>query len=141
MLKKQTGKMVVTIILLGIFGTVAQVMAQNAPLACQVEAAGGLIWEGNKWSATSFNQGKFILVLEGNNLQSESASKAMHLNAPTICTEVSSGDISCSDEYGGYLIFDPKTLRGTIARIGGGTSSDLSSRDTVSVEVFVCQGY
>lgn len=97
--------------------------------------------EGSRWAAVSFTEGKFILVFEGNNLKAESSSKAMHLNAPAACTEVASGRISCLDQYGGYLLFDPKTLRGTIARLTGGTYSYSQSRDTVSVEVFACQRF
>lgn len=141
MAKKQIGTIAVTIISLIMLGAYNHVLAQNMPLACQVEAAGGLKWEDGKWKTVSFTKNKFILVLKENTLKAESASKAMHLNSPTECSKVALGRISCLDQFGGYLLFDPKTLRGTVTRISGGADADSQSRDTVSVEVFTCESF
>ena len=138
---KVTKSILATLILFVSFSNPFEAQAKGAPLACQVEAAGGLAWEGSRWISTAFKEGKFILVLEDNKLQTESASKAMHLNAPTTCIEVSKKRISCQDQYGGYLLFDPITMQGTIARLSGGADNDSKERDTISVEAFACQSF
>lgn len=113
-------------------------IAQGTPLACQVEAAGGLIWDKGMWKSTSFEDRKFILVLEGSNLQNESASKVM-LNAPTICVNTFKANISCTTEFGLYLFFDRETMHGTVGMLKADNGS--SKRDTISVEAFVCQRF
>jgi hypothetical protein len=55
-------------------------LAQNTPLACQVDAAAGLSWENGQWKTTRFIENKFILVLKGNTLTKESVIKAVHSN-------------------------------------------------------------
>lgn len=136
---KQTCSILATLISSGCLFASSGAMAQGIPLACQVEAAGGLKWEGGKRNVAAFQKGKFILVLDDNNIQQESASKAMHLNAPVKCAPVSSKAVSCFDNYGGYLYFSPNTLHGTIARLDA--DNDSQKRDTISVEAFSCQKF
>ena len=61
--------------------------AQRTPLACQVEAAGGLKWDSGRWIAVRFQENKFILVQDGPSLTSDSAAKALQASSAS-CTEI-----------------------------------------------------
>jgi hypothetical protein len=92
---------------------VSNTYAQNSPIACQDDAAGGLSWIGGRWQVTSFsNIRRFILVLQGKNLTKNSASKAiggdLGESEDTICRVVFGGRISCSDDWGEILCLIPR---------------------------------
>jgi hypothetical protein len=112
-------------------------IAQNKPLACQVDAAGGLKWENGKWVNKNFETRKFILVQAGNTLTTDSVGKA--LDAPPLlvsCRNVNP-QIDCTDWSGGGLFFDPRVLKGGISQLLGSTNSG-ALRDTVTVQIFSC---
>lgn len=136
-------KFIATLLTMGLFfGT--NTYAQNKPLACQEDAAGGLDWEKGRWMPVKLTTSKYILVLRGNTLTENSASKVLgeelSVNPKTTCLVVFGERTSCFDELGGYLIFDPKTMKGAVAQILGGTSLG-STRDTLSVKAFTCQPF
>lgn len=114
--------------------------AQATPLACQVEESAGLAWEAGRWKVSRFQDKKFVLVLEGKNLRAESVGKA--IDGPTAsCLVVFKDRVSCSDGLGGHMYFDPRTLRGTIAQLLGGTVDTTDRRDSLLVSPFVCQRF
>lgn len=121
----------------------AQAQTQGKPLACMVEASGGLSWKEGQWSVTGFKEQdswRFVLVLRGNSLDPQSVEKPIRGSAP-VCRIVALGAISCEDRLGGYLYFDPQTNRGTVAQLLGGTTSPSPTRDTLSVAPFSCQPF
>jgi len=114
--------------------------AQNQPLACQSDKIAGLDWEKGRWSIHSFQEKRFILVQSQNGLTKESVAKALQtplIQGVTCLTDVLS-DISCSDSLGGFLYFQPKTLKGGIAQLTGTTSDNMDRRDSVTVNAFSC---
>jgi len=118
-------------------------LAQNKPLACQVDASAGLKWENGQWKTARFIEGKFILVLQGNTLTKESAAKALGVPYPDLVTcSVYEYDkrITCTDPSGGNLIFQPKNLKGGMSELLGSLSQS-SDRDTINVSAFTCQPY
>ena len=119
----------------------AGVIAQNKPLACQSDALGGLAWDKGRWNVTAFPAHKFILVRTGDFFTSESVGKAMHgMPADGIkCEKVLKERISCRNTVGGFLYFDPATLKGGVSLLfGAGVSDNSTEKDTVSVMVFSC---
>lgn len=112
-------------------------MAQNKPLACQVDASAGLKWENRRWVTKTFLENKFILVQTENTLTTESASKALSSFSMGVSCRSTSRDILCTDTAGGSLYFDPKTSRGGISQLLGSTSAG-DTRDTVTVQIFSC---
>ena len=117
-------------------------LAQNTPLACQVDAAAGLKWETGLWKTTRFIERKFILILSGTNLTKESVSKVMQ-GVPAdfvTCTKNSDSSIFCSAPYGDVLFFNPKTYQGGRATIFGSTQNG-DNRDTIAAEAFTYQPY
>jgi hypothetical protein len=139
-------KWIATLLVMGLlFGT--NTYAQNKPIACQDDAYGGLIWRDGRWQTATFtNVRRFILVLQGKNLTQKSASMALGgggdigVDPDTKCLLVFGGKISCSDEFGGYLMFDPETMKGAISQLIGGTSLG-EKRDTLGVRAFTCQQF
>lgn len=116
-------------------------MAQRQPVACQTLAAAGLKWEGTLWQAKRFaSDEKFVLVIEGNTLTSESAGQAVRSRSGAQCFDIGGGDISCMDRTGGFLIFNLRTMRGAVAQLLGSTEDD-AIRDTLSVEPFTCSKF
>ncbi len=114
--------------------------AQNKPLACQVEAAAGLLWENGRWVTRSFELNKFILVQTRNTLTQDSVGKVLRATPDFVSCRNDVGNqlrIECSDVHGGSLFFDPKTQKGGISQLIGGTTS-ADARDTVTVQVFSC---
>ena len=119
-------------------------LAQNKPLACQVDAAAGLKWETGEWRATRFQPKKFILVMSGDTLTKESAAQALNtLYARAVSCNTDDYDkmISCIDRSGGSLVFMPKTLKGGVSQLLGTMLDSIESRDTVSVSAFTCQPF
>jgi hypothetical protein len=114
------------------------VKAQDATYACKVEISGGLKWESGKWKVRRLFEDKFELVMRGEMFTPESLEKVMSGRAAT-CTVGVRGRISCADAGGVYLLFDPHTSRGGIARLNGTTVESQERRETVSVEAFSCQ--
>ena len=118
-----------------------EVIAQNIPLACQGESAAGLDWENGRWVTKKFNTHKFILVKAENSLTAESVAKALenpYANQVTCRNTLNTSPRTyCTDLSGEFLYFDPKTLKGSIAILLGG-SLQASERDSVTVEVFSC---
>ncbi len=111
----------------------------NTPLACQGDASAGLSWKNGSWNTTKFITEKFILVLNGTILTEESVAKAMDTLWVT-CRIARESTVSCSDNYGGYIIFNTINMRGTLAKTFGGTlNTDI--RDAVFVEAFSCQTF
>ncbi len=119
----------------------AEARAQGKPLACMVEASGGLHWEAGRWISTGFtNRPRFVLVLQGNNLDPKSVERAIGEGAGIQCESIFRARISCSDESGGYLMFDPVSNRGAFAHLIGGLSTS-PNRDSLVVNPFVCQPF
>ena len=119
------------------------VQAQNKPLACQDIAAGGLNWEKGRWVTSTFNEDRFILVLEGNTLTKESVGKALRVDVvPFSRISCSAADslISCN-WFSKQLMFDPKTLKGGISALYGSSMQDGSNKDSIYVRAFSCQPY
>jgi hypothetical protein len=118
----------------------AEAVAQNQPLACQSDAIGGLHWEDRRWNIRSFQEKRFILVQSQNGLTKESVAKA--LDTPLIkevtCLSTPLSYISCGDSLGGFLYFQPKTLKGGIAQLTGTTMDNLNKRDDPSINAFSC---
>lgn len=113
-------------------------IAQNKPLACQVDAAAGLEWENGRWITARFVRNNFILVQAGNNLTNESVAKVLNVRNPKhITCRYTDPEITCFDPFGQTLFFDPTALRGGKSRLLGSTSVG-SERDSVVVEVFSC---
>ena len=118
----------------------AEALAQNQPLACQSDKRGGLFWENGRWVISSFNEKKFILIQTKNGLSEASVAKALGNVTPdqVVCLPAYGGKVRCSDDFGGYLLFDPKTLKGGISIIWGATLADDTDRDSLSVTAFSC---
>lgn len=119
-------------------------LAQNKPLACQVDAAAGLKWENGRWQTARFIEDKFILVLQGNTLTKESAAKALgvpYLDLVTCGVTEYDKMIECTDPSGGNLIFQPKNLKGGISELLGSVSKSIDECDTMSVKAFTCQPF
>ena len=117
-------------------------LAQNKPLACQVDAAAGLKWENGQWRIARFIEKKFILVLSGKTLTKDSVSKAWGTEANTndiICI-TNFNSVFCSGIFGESLIFNHENYRGGISLIFGATT-ESKQRDTLSVDAFTCQPY
>ena len=118
-------------------------LAQNKPLACQVDASAGLKWENGQWKVARFTAEKFILVQQGNILTKESVAKAMSNRFPnqiTCTTDVVDSLITCTDRSGGNLIFQPGSLRGGVSQLVGALTTE-NVRDALTVDVFTCQPY
>ena len=118
----------------------AGAIAQNKPLACQGDAAAGLIWKNGQWATTTFTTGKFILIQTKDGLTTESVAEVLRAAYPpdVHCRNFASR-ISCSEGFGETLFFDPKTLKGGVSYLFGATSPDKKERkDTLSVEAFSC---
>jgi hypothetical protein len=129
---------IVALIILSSILLKTEVMAQNIPLACQGEKAGGLDWENGKWVIKGFYTSKFVLVKNKTNLTTESVAKAIRNPYPDLITCVNgSPEIVCYDMGGSIMYFNPTTLKGGIAQLFGATT-DKSNKDTVGVEVFSC---
>lgn len=115
-------------------------IAQNRPLACQSDANGGLDWENGRWVARRFLEEKFVLVQSEKDLTKESVAKALGNGIPDkiSCSPVYGAKVSCADEFGGYLLFDPATLKGGMSRIWGATFEDNTNKDSLAVTAFSC---
>jgi hypothetical protein len=117
----------------------AGAIAQNQPLACQSDARGGLDWENGRWVVSRFTETKFILVQSKNGLTEESVATAMVVaRNQTNCSTVYLNRVSCSDQFGGHLYFDPATLKGGISFVYGGVQADADKKDSMIVTAFSC---
>ena len=107
--------------------------------ACQYINAAGLRWENNTWVPKNFRTGDpFFLSSVNGELTPQSAADAIG-SSSTVCQyHAFLNHSSCTDHYGGYVIFDFNTLRGGRSEIFG-SMSNADSRDTLSVSPFVCQ--
>lgn len=113
--------------------------AQTQPLACQMVANGGLVWEHGAWKVGKFKEERFILVASGGNLSTESVGKALHgLN---VQCRLSNGRSICMDDGGGFMIFDHRTLQGTWLQGLGGTVTSMSGRDSLHAAAFICERF
>jgi hypothetical protein len=110
------------ILLCSVFFT-SGAIAQNKPLACQADAAGGLEWRNGKWEVTRYEEQKFILVQTNENLTKDSVAKALRIGeSPELVSCQKNVTVTCSNSLGGHLLFDPKTLKGGIASLFGSIS-------------------
>jgi hypothetical protein len=116
-------------------------LSQNKPLACQEDAVAGLNWENGRWVTSRFIENKFILIQQGENLTNESVAKAINNAYPNqvICKNVNP-QISCSDQTGTLIYFNPSNLKGGIARVFGSAMSG-DKKDTVAVSAFSCAAF
>jgi len=115
-------------------------IAQNQPLACQVEASAGFTWRDGRWVTTRFNENKFILVQTKDGLTIETVAKVFGDNFSIICRNVlnlTAPKISCTDNIGNHLYFEPKSLAGGLSYLFGATGGDARA-DTPYVSVFSC---
>ena len=130
-------------IMLGSFFLTNGAVAQNKPLACQVEETAGLNWEKGRWVNRSFepNLSKFILVQTGSTLTLESVAKVFN-NAPIsqITCKFFAPETACFDIAGRGLYFNPKVLKGGISKLFGSTQ-DGTERDSLSVQPFSCVSF
>ena len=118
--------------------------AQGKPLACQVDAAGGLKWENGQWNVRSFVLKKFILVMEGGKLTDDSLNKATNLPSFFWSCEVLTSEKRnlCRSSTGAIVVYySPLTNKGAISSLHGAIDDDLASRDTVVVQAFTCQPF
>lgn len=114
-------------------------IAQNKPLACQTDAVGGLEWGNGKWELSSYPSQKFILVQTNEGLTKASVGTALRIpNELVTCQK--NETVTCFDDLGGHLLFDPKTLSGGIAILYGSISTK-TKRDSVTVRVFSCTAF
>jgi hypothetical protein len=111
--------------------------AQNKPLACQTDAVGGLEWESGRWVTSTYVPRRFILVQTKDGLSKDSAGKALVNDFLQSISCIKDGRITCFDTLGGYLFFDPQTLKGGIAQVFGSISNG-TKKDSVGVQVFSC---
>ena len=83
---------------------------------------------------------KFVLVQSKNDLTKESVAKALGVVMPDqiSCSPVYGAKVSCADEFGGYLVFDPATLKGGMSFIWGATFEDNTDKDSLAVTPFSC---
>ena len=116
-------------------------IAQNKPLACQVEETVGLNWENGRWQVTRFNIRKFILVQSGNTLTLESVSKVLDSSASLVVCKNEAPQISCQGLAGEYLYYNPINKSGGIARMFGSSMKQGNNRDSVTVSVFTCESF
>jgi len=129
--------------LLGIF-TCTAATAVTTPYACQFVASAGLTYENSSWRKTGFNLNeKFILVLKDGVLTSDSAAKPMRANSFGVeCRQINEARISCSDTYGGYLLFAPQSGEGGVAQLlGAAHQAGDVARDDLVVKAFTCSKY
>ena len=68
-------------------------LAQNKPLACQVDASAGLKWENGRWRIANFAERKFILVLSGDTLTKESVASTFPV--PELANDSIASWVSC----------------------------------------------
>ena len=116
--------------------------AQNKPLACQVDASVGLIWDNGAWKTARFKESKFILVRQGDTLTKESLAQVLQLGTAYItCSTDSEKLIACLGFGTRTLIFDPATNRGGISYLAGTANGNNVKRDTPVIEAFTCQPY
>ena len=112
-------------------------LAQNKPLACQTDAVGGLQWENGRWVTTSYLERRFILVETKDGLTTDSVGKALNSDLLSVSCR-KAPFVTCYDNLGGNLYFNPQTLNGGISQLLGSISSNATRRDSVSVQVFSC---
>ena len=114
-------------------------IAQNKPLACQVDKAAGLEWENGRWVTRTYNlnTNKFILVQTKDGLTTDSAAKALSNAFPEQVSCINGSRSTCFDASGGYLFFDQKTLKGATSQMIGSISNG-TEKDSVTVGVFSC---
>ena len=113
--------------------------AQKTPLACQVDAAAGLKWEGGKWNTRNFIEDKFLLVLANKTLTTDSVAKALKSRpSDTNCDASWEETIFCKDDLGSSLFFSTKTNKGGISQLLGATMGGGDYKDTVTVHAFTC---
>lgn len=117
----------------------AGAIAQNQPLACQVEASAGLSWDNGRWVTSTFRTGRFVLVQTKDGLTIESVAKVFGNNFSVICEKVLplTPKISCTDQIGNHLYFDPNNLAGGTSYLFGATGGEAKA-DTPYVSVFSC---
>lgn len=112
-------------------------IAQNKPLACQTEAAGGLAWVNKQWVTSSFKEIKFILAQSGKTLTKDSVANALRGNPEQVTCRNANSFIECTDTSGGGFFFNQQTLKGAVSQLlGSAFSTDV--RDTVTVHIFSC---
>ena len=120
----------------------AGAIAQNKPLACQVDKSAGLSWENGRWVTVTFNESKFILIQTEDGLTTESVAKALKtVERGLICRNVglSYPHISCTSWYGDSLVFDPINLNGGVSHLDAAMGQGSRAiKDTLSVEAFSC---
>ena len=113
--------------------------AQKIPLACQVDAAAGLKWEGGKWNTRSFTEDKFLLVLADKTLTTDSVAKAFKGRPSNTKCDATWGElIFCNDGLGTSLVFSTKTNKGGISKLFGTTMDGGDYKDTVTAHAFTC---
>lgn len=120
------------------------ILAQNQPLACQVDVSAGLKWESGQWKTANFTERKFILVQRGDTLTKESVAQALQLGnaiSYVTCSTDSEKLISCLGFGTRTLIFDPATNRGGTSFLSGTANGNNVRRDTPFIEAFTCQQY
>ena len=132
---------VATLLITLLFANLA--LAQNKPLACQVDASAGLRWENGQWKTTRFIERKFILVRQGDTLTKESVAEVLNLIRTDFVTCSTDFEklISCLGFGTRTLIFDPTTKRGGLSFLAGTANGDADKRDTPLIEAFTCQPF
>lgn len=115
----------------------SEAIAQNKPLACQSDAASGLEWENGEWAIRRYVAQKFILVQTNEGLTKDSVAKALNVDYPDLISCKKEGTVTCFDQFGGHLLFNPKVLKGGISFLFGSISTQ-TRRDSVTVIVFSC---
>ena len=116
-------------------------IAQNKPLACLTDAAGGLEWINGKWEVTPYKEQKFILVQTKENLTNHSVAEVFGIGEYSELVSCRKNEtITCSTSIGSHLLFDPKTLKGGIAHLIGSISKN-TKKDSVAVQVFSCTAF
>jgi len=118
----------------------ARAVAQNKPLACQVDASTGLKWENGGWITATFKASRFILVQTEDGLTTESVAKVLEEpNLQKVLCRNIDDLTSCSEGFGASIYFNAETLKGGTSVLYGAGHADYGvGKDTVTVTAFSC---
>lgn len=116
--------------------------AEKTAFACQTVKVGGLEWKNSRWNLQAYSGSKFVLVLDGDRLTSESAAKAVELPSGITCAPGYRELYVCHGELGTSLIFNGATMEGAYAQTFGAVSVNPDgTRDSLGVAAFTCSKF
>ena len=125
----------------------ATAAAAQQNFACQYTASNGFSFSEGQWGKTAFTVGPpFFIKLGSNTLDPQSIYDGLNLgyasNLPTCFSkDVFQGSYYCASHIGETVTFNPETGQGARATVYGAGSSTSGRRDTLSIDLFVCQKF